>query len=346
MAATIYDVAKHAGVGIGTVSRALNNRPNINAATKEKILKIASDLNYAPHGVAQSLARKKTHSIACVVPFFFSYFYLGLLKRIHNILGAYQYDLILYSLDRVDTRDNALERILTERKADGLLIISLELSDSYARRFMDSPLPVVIVDHFHDRLDSIGIANVRGAKEATEHLIKLGHKRIGMINANISSFPARSRLDGFKSALNESGLEFRESLVKVPSEELGEHGFNEIAGYECMKKMISLEKEMPTAIFVASDVQAVGAMRAAKEAGIRIPEDVALVGFDDIDFAKYMGLTTMRQPLQTMADLAVERLMKKMARKSTDEFHVELKAELIVRESCGARKKYYVNKDQ
>ena len=345
MAVTIYDVARKAGVGIGTVSRALNNSPGIKQETKERIIKVANELSYKPHGVARSLARRKTHTVATVVPFFFNYFYMALLKRIQYLLSQQMYDLILYTIDRMDSINNAFDRVLSERKTDGLFIISLGINDNYASQFINSKVPVIMVDGFHESLDSISIANVQGAKDATEHLIRLGHKKVGMINGNLTSFPAKARLNGYRLALREHDLPYEEDIVAISCAELGEDGFNEQAGYTSMKKLISLGKNMPTAIFISSDVQALGAMRAAKEASIHIPGDLAVVGFDDIEIANYMGLTTMRQPLQTMAELSVTRLMKRIDQQAFERFQIELKAELVVRESCGGKERFRAHKD-
>lgn len=342
MPITIYDVAKKAGVGIGTVSRAMNNSPHISPATKAHILKIVKELNYQPHALAQSLARKKTYTIASVVPFFTNYFFVELLKSVQAALSSRNYDLILYTINRIDRRDDTLNRVLSERRTDGVLIFSLQVSDDYAQRFLESQIPVVIVDHMHPKIDSIVIANRQGAYEATKHLIGLGHKAIGMINGHLSSYPAILRLEGFKQALQEFDMPFEDRWLVICDAAAGEHGFNEAAGYKAMKRLLAENSRLPTALFVASDVQALGVMRAAKEAGLRIPQDLALVGFDDIELAKFVGLSTMRQPIAQMGQMAVDRLLEHIEGSSHNGFYTELKAELIVRESCGARKAFRV----
>lgn len=340
---TIYDVARHAGVGIATVSRALNNNPNINKATKEKILRIASELNYTPHGLARGLARKQTHQIATVVPFFFNYFFLGLLKNIQYQLTTHNYDLFLYSVDRIDNKNIIFERVLSERKCDGVLILSLGMDDLYAEKFLRAKMPVILVDNYHSLLDSISIANLRGSKVAVKHLISRGYHKIALINGSLSSYPAKIRLEGYKETLYEHHIPYRPEYVVNATNDTAQDGFNESAGYDAMQKLISLEDSKPEAVFVASDVQALGALRAAKEYNIRIPEDIAMIGFDDIDFVKYVGLTTMRQPVQSMAELAVNRLLQRINKKTSDKFQVELNAELVIRETCGCNKGFHVN---
>ena len=329
-------------MGIGTVSRAINNSPYINTHTKAHILKIVKELNYQPHALAQSLARKKTNTIASVVPFFTNYFFVELLKSVQHAISQSNYDLILYSVDRMNRRDCTIERVVNERRCDGVLVISLGLAGGYADKFLAANLPVVLIDHMHEKIDSIAIANRQGAFTATQHLIGLGHTRIGMINGHLSSDPAVLRLEGFKEALAAADIPFGKRALVICDARAGQHGFNEAAGYLAMQRLIAQNNSLPTALFVASDVQCLGVMRAAKEAGVRIPEDLALVGFDDIEFAKFVGLTTMRQPITAMGQMAVDRLLQRIQGAQTGDFHRELTAELIVRESCGYRSTFRV----
>jgi DNA-binding LacI/PurR family transcriptional regulator len=343
LSVTIYDVAKKAGVGIGTVSRAINNSPQINTHTKDHVLKIIKELNYQPHALAQSLARKKTFTIASVVPFFTNYFFVELLKNVQKVLTQNNFDLILYSVDRMDRMSSVLDRVLSERRSDGVLLISIGINEEYGRKFVDTPVPVVILDNQHAGLDSITIANQSAAMTATEHLINLGHQHIGMVNGHLSSFPAVERLKGFKNALNAHNLTFHEEWLIGCDATEGEHGFNERAAYSAMQRFLAGKTERPSALFVASDVQALGVMRAAKESGLHIPQDLALVGFDDIEFAKFVGLTTMHQPIPEMGRLAVERLIERIQTDSEGGFYQEMQAELIVRETCGAHKNFQVH---
>ena len=269
MSATIYDVAKKAKVGIATVSRVINNSPQISPKTKEKILKVIKELKYQPHAMAQSLARKKTNTIACIVPFFTGYFYLELLKGIQKTISKYGYDLILYSVDQVDKKDDFFKRTLRERKVDGVLLISMSISEKYAAKFIQSALPIVLVDSYHEQLDSITIDNKEGAFIATEHLVKSGHKRIGMINGNLNSVPAKIRLEGFKEALVKNNIEINNDyILKVDEADDADvkynHGFNKYSGYKGMMQLLDLEIR-PTAIFISSDIQATGAINALKE---------------------------------------------------------------------------------
>jgi LacI family transcriptional regulator len=344
MSVTIYDVATKAGVGIGTVSRVINNSPQISPATREKVLKVIRELKYQPSAMAQSLARKKSNIIACVVPLFTGYFYFEVLNGVQQTLSNYGYDLILYNVDKLEKKDEILKRTIRERKVDGVLLISMPISDKLVSRFRESKLPIVIVDSYHDALDSITVENKEGAFLATEHLIKLGHKRIGMINGNLSSVPAANRLKGFRAALNSYNIICHENLIinvglNGDPEILYNDGFNKIAGYKAMRHLLSLNAERPTAVFISSDIQATGAIKAIREHGLKIPHDITIVGFDDIELSEYLGLTTVHQPMYEMGTLAVERLMAKIAGNDSDNFKTVFPTRLVIRETCGAYKK-------
>ncbi|MCI0493963.1 LacI family transcriptional regulator [candidate division KSB1 bacterium] len=344
MGVTIYDVAKKAGVGIGTVSRVINNSPQISPITREKVIKIIKELKYQPSVMAQSLARKKSNIIACVVPRFTGYFYFEVLNGIQQALGNHGYDLILYNVDKLEKKEEILKRITRERKVDGVLLISMPISDKYVTRFRESKLPIVIVDSYHDELDSITIENKEGAFLATEHLIKLGHQRIGMINGNLRSVPAANRLEGFKAALNKYHIICHENLIinvglNGDPEVLYNDGFNKKAGYKAMNKLLGLNHDRPTAIFISSDIQATGAIKAIQEYGLKIPTDITLIGFDDIELSEYLGLTTVHQPMYEMGKLAVDRLMEKIAGKNTENTKTVFPTKLVIRETCGVYKK-------
>lgn len=338
MSATIYDVAKRAGVGIGTVSRVINHSTQITEKTKKKVLLAIKELNYQPHTVAQSLARRKTNTIGCIIPFFTGYFFMELLSGIQRKITEFKYDLILYSVDMTNKKETFLRRVLKERKVDGILFVSLEIADEFAERFLTQKFPIVLVDSFNPKLDSIKVDNVDGAYRATTHLINLGYTDIAMIDAQLRSVPARLRLEGYKKALKENGLQFREKHFVACDFTEEADGFNKGAGYTAMQKLLSLEDERPRAVFVSSDIQAIGAMQAIREHGLGIPDDVAVVGFDDIELAEHVGLTTMRQPTYDLARLSVEQLMNRIAGETGHDFKQRLCTELVIRESCGFKK--------
>jgi len=343
MPVTIYDVARKAGVGIGTVSRVLNNSPQISSKTRERVIKVIKDLKYQPHAMAQGLARKRTNSLACIVPSFTGYFYLELINGIQQALNRHGFDLILYSVVQMEKEKDVLKRTLRERKVDGVLLVSMPMSEDYVKKFSQSNFPIVLVDSFHDRVDSIAIENREGAFIATRHLIDLGHTRIGMINGNLNSVPAKIRLEGFRAALAENNIPFVHEYVitvlQTDNKELNHnHGFNKIAGYEAMLQLLNLKENRPTAVFICSDIQAAGAVKAVRERGLHIPDDIAIVGFDGIELSEYLGLTTMKQPMFEMGMIAVERLIEKIQNPDSSATIVKklFQTQLIIRDTCGA----------
>lgn len=345
MAVTIYEVAKRAGVGIGTVSRVLNDSPQISPSTRAKVLKVIKELNFQPHAMAQSLARRKTHTIGVIVPFFTGYFYVELLRGIQRALSQYKFDLILYGVDDLQKKDASLKRALQQRRVDGVLLVSMNLSAHFAAEFKRRRLPLVLVDAFHERFDSIIVNNQEGAYSAARHLIRLGYHRIAMLTGNFESIPVQTRLHGCQRALQEAGMSLSEDMI-MSSDSLPEgaaranDGFNQEAGYLAMRNFLAAPRrnDGPMAVFVTCDIQAIGAIKAVKEAGLRIPEDIALIGFDDIELAEYVGLTTVRQPMAEMGYRAVERMMALLENPDLPLQHLRLDTQLIVRESCGAAK--------
>ncbi|MBN1782950.1 LacI family DNA-binding transcriptional regulator [bacterium] len=336
MKPTIYDVAKRAGVGIGTVSRVLNNSSQITPETKTRVLHAIRELKYQPHAMARGLARNKTHMMAIILPSFTGYFYLELLRGIQQEITKYQYDMVLYNVDNPDRTDLFLQRTLRERRVDGVLLVSLPISEKYKERYLRAGFPIVLVDNMHDELDSVSVENEQGAYLATTHLIKQGHSRVGMIDAQLKSIPAQIRLNGYKKALKDNHVPFVESYLVISDTNTDKDGFNRQAGYDAMKQMLGLP-DRPTAVFISSDVQAAGALRALQESGLKTPQDMAIVGFDDIELAQYLGLTTIHQPLFEMGRTAVEHLIHMIGNHETERLNRCFSTHLVIRDSCGAK---------
>jgi len=332
----IYDVAKKAGVGIGTVSRVINNSPHISPETKKRVKVAIKELNYRPQTAAQSLARRKTNTIGCIIPFFTGHFFMQLLRGLQRKVTEFEYDLILYSVDMANSKEKFLQRVLNESRVDGLLLVSLEISDHYVERFHNVNMPLVLVDGFHKDLDYVRVDNIGGAYKATRHLIDLGYRRIGMIDGKLESSPAKLRFEGFKKALSEAGQTFEQQHFISCDFTDEADGFNRESGYAAMLRLLDLGSERPEVVFVSSDIQAIGAIEAAKSRGVRVPDDIGVVGFDDIELSEFIELTTVRQPTMTMGRLAVEQLVNRMNKKDAKGLQQSLDTDLVVRESCGA----------
>ncbi len=338
MPPTIYDIAKAAHVGIGTVSRVLNNHPNVSLATRTKVLNVANRLNWQPHPYARGLARQKTNTVLAVVPFFSTYFFVEVLRGVQTKLGQMEYDLILYGINDPHHVDELLKRNSLRMRVDGVLFLSMAIPERFVEQYSRLKIPIVLVDTKQKDLDSVFVENVTGARTATKHLIGLGHRRIGMLNASMRSQPAQERFEGFKLAMREAALEIDPRLT-VSSNSTILDGFTREAGYELMKELLSLGHDRPSAVLVASDIQASGALWAIEEAGLCCPEDIAIVGFDDIELASHLRLTTMRQPMFDMGVLAGRKIEERISGSIAPPSNIPLVPELVVRETCGATRR-------
>ena len=332
---TIYDIAREAKVGIGTVSRVLNNHPNVTPETRRRVMEIIKRLHYQPHTYAQRLARRNAETISAIIPFFSTYFFAEVLHGVQDRISELGYDLVLYGVNHADQVESHINRTLRRGKVDGILFFSMRLPPGSLPRLKESKLPVVLVDTSIPEFDSISVANSEGAYVAVKHLIQLGHRSVGLINAQPTSIPAMERLEGYRRALYEQGLPISDEMVKTGNNTKFD-GFNREAGYEAMVEFIKMGEEMPKAFFVSSDIQALGAIEALNDNEFRVPGDAAIVGFDDIELASLFKLTTMRQPMYQMGSLAVERLVKRMSSPDMEILHTKFSPTLIVRESCGA----------
>lgn len=336
MAITINDIAQKARVGVGTVSRVLNNHPNVSPATREKVLAVARQLNYQPHAYAQGLARKRSNTLAAIIPFFTNYFFMEVLQGIQEKILSLGYDLILYGLNENSPEliDQYLERATQRGRVDGLMLFSLKLPVNLSDKYRVINQPFVLIDCYHPDFDSITVDNTSGAYAATKHLLMLGHTRIGFINAVPSAPPAQQRLEGYKNALRDFGIPFDSKLVKS-SRILKYDGFSREAGYVAMIEMLEIPNGPPSAVFVASDIQAIGALNALRDRGLNVPDDMAIVGFDDIELAQHIGLTTVRQPMYEMGVLSVGRMLDRLANRNGAVTHTTFTPKLIIRDTCG-----------
>lgn len=338
MGVTIYDIAREANVGIGTVSRALNNHPKIAAKTKNRILEISRKLNYQPHVYAQGLAKRRTNTIAIIMPFFTNYFQVEMLQGVQDKMAELGYDIMLYGVNQISQVDEYLRRAMQKGKVDGILYHSMKMAAGFEEKLREMNMPTVLVDTYHPEFDSITVQNEDGAYVATKHLIKAGYRKIGMLNASMESEPARMRYNGYRKALDEARLTFNDRYFKV-SKNLKNDGFNREAGYQSMMELIDRNREdLPDAVFISSDIQAIGALNALRDRKLSAPEDIAIIGYDDIELAKHLGLTTMRQPMYQMGVLAVEKIFHRIQNNDFPPSHTTFSPTLVVRETCGMEK--------
>ncbi|MGB3545037.1 LacI family DNA-binding transcriptional regulator [Rubrivirga sp.] len=337
MPATIYDIAEGAGVSIATVSRVLNGNPRVSDATRERVLKIANDLGYAPHASAQNLARRHTRLVSAVVPMMTSAFFVEVLRGVQDHLDATDYDLLVYASRTLDRVDGQLARAVQRGRADGLLVVSTPITDARAQTLRMSGQPVALVDAYHPDLDSVTVDNRWGGTVATRHLLDRGHRRIGLLMPVEASGPATRRQLGYRDAFERAGLEVDPALVVAADWDHEHYGYTRYAGYRAMQALLERfpTGEHPTAVFAAADVMAFGALRAAREAGLDVPGDLEVVGFDDIEPSAYAGLTTLRQPMAEMGRLATEMLLRRLEAPDIPTQHVVFAPDLVVRETTG-----------
>jgi len=324
---TIYDVAKRAGVGIGTVSRVLNGSPHVREETRRRVLAAIEELNYRPSPIAQRLSLRKTLTIAVIAPFFTRPAFVERLRGIEATVAESEYDLIVYNVETTDKRDACFHEVPLGHKVDGVLIISLSPGDEDVARWKEAGVPVVLVDAYHPALSRVVVDDVAGGYMATQHLIELGHRRIAYVSdplVNPFNFTSsRDRYRGYRRALADYGLPFRPEYHQQ-----GEHGRAQARALT--HRLLDLN-DPPTAIFAASDTQALGVLEALRERGLRTPEDVAVIGYDDIEVAEYLELSTVRQPFFESGTLGVELLLKRIDDPEQPPQHVELPVELVVR---------------
>jgi DNA-binding LacI/PurR family transcriptional regulator len=302
---TIRDVARHAKVGVGTVSRVLNDSPLVSANARARVGRTIDELGYRRSLTARNLSLGRTQTIGVVVPFFTSG---SMLERLRGIVERLReqdgYDLLLFDIETLAQRADAFRSFARRDRVDGLLIISLRLSDSEVEGLRRESLPVVLVDVSHPELPHVVIDDVHGGELAVEHLLSKGHTRIGFVGDEPSPFgftSSEQRRRGLRRALRRAGIKAQASL-----ERRGPHSresARELAG-----RLLSME-DRPTAIFAASDLQAMGVLEAARAAGLRVPRDLAVIGFDDIEAAAALGLTTVRQPLRETGSRGAELLL-------------------------------------
>jgi DNA-binding LacI/PurR family transcriptional regulator len=327
MSPTIYDVARHAGVGVGTVSRVLNDSPRVSEATRQKVLAAIEELDYHPSPIAQRLSLRKTFAIGVIAPFVTRPAFVGRLRGVEAALTESEYDLVLYNVETTDKRDACFRELPTSQRFDGLLIIALPPTDEDVAHFHQAGIPVVLIDAYHPALSCVVIDDVKGGYMATQHLIELGHTRIAYISDPLESpFRFTSSLDryqGYRQALDEAGIPFRPEYHRW-----AEHG--EEQARDKARHLLELA-EPPTAIFAASDTQAMGVIQAARDADLRIPEDLSVIGYDDIQAAKYMGLTTVHQLLFESGQRGVGLLLETLENPQTEPVHEVLPIELILR---------------
>jgi DNA-binding LacI/PurR family transcriptional regulator len=327
MSATIYDVAEHAGVGIGTVSRVLNDSPSVRPRTRARVMAAIHELDYRPSAMARRLSLRKTLTIGVIAPFFTRPSVVERLRGIEAAVAESEYDLIVYNVETPERRDTYLREVPHRQRIDGLLVVSLAPTDADAACLQAAGMPTVLVDARHTGLARVVVDDVAGGRIATEHLIERGHRKIGYVSDAVDGpfnfTSSRDRLQGYRQALEAAGIDFRPEYHQS-----GDH--SHYHARVLTNELLDVD-DPPTAVFAASDTQAMGVLEALRQRDLRVPDDVAVVGYDDIEVAEYMGLTTVRQPLYESGLRGVELLLNAIEMPDDAPEVVELPVGLIER---------------
>lgn len=326
---TIKEVAKKAGVSISTVSRAFNNYSDISETTRKHILGVAEELGYHPNIVAKSLSGNKNYRIALLVEDFNPNDYLSfeVLMAFKSVVSDNGYETILLATTSDMQKGQSLGKLFQEKQVDGALILGLKMTDEYYHQLKEIRVPCVLFDIQvnNPNIGCVGVDNIKGSIMAVEHLIKLGHKKIAFINGHEEASVSYERLDGYYAALNRH-------KVKIENELIVNGEFTYEGGKKAALELIDKDCGI-TAIYCASDLMACGAIEALESKGYQVPEDISIVGFDDIDICNFVTpkLTTIRQDKEKIGRAAANLMLSMMNGNYLG--RVVIEPELIVRES-------------
>ncbi|MBB6448130.1 LacI family transcriptional regulator [Geomicrobium halophilum] len=321
MSTTIYDVAEEASVSMATVSRVVNGNPNVKPATRKKVLDAIERLEYRPNAVARGLASKKTTTVGVIIPDISSIFFSELARGIEDIATMYNYNIILCNSDKNKDKEIHLLNTLLEKQVDGILFLGGEITEEHAEHLRRSSVPVVLAATFHEEgeFPAINIDYAQAAFDAVDHLLKKDHKHVGMLTGTLEDpVNGYQKFKGYKEALENNNVAFDESLVAVCD-------YTYDSAIESLEGLLQSNNK-PTAIFSATDEMALGAIHGLQDRGIRVPEDVEVIGFDNTRLATMVRptLTTVVQPMYDIGAVSMRLLTKYMDNEDIDEQNVVL----------------------
>ena len=329
--ANIKDVARHARVSVATVSRVFNDSTLVSEATRARVRKVAARLNYWPNGAARSLITNRTHAIGVLLPDLFGEFFSEIIHGIDQAAGRAGFHLLVSSSHAHTEEIVAALRVMRGR-IDGLIVMVPDADGPAAIRAAGVDFPLVLIDPGSDAggVPSVSIANREGAETMVRHLLQLGHRRIAMITGPARNTDAEQRREGYRAALRQANADSSHDL-----EFSGD--FSEPSGYEAAARLLALSPR-PTAVFCANDYMAIGVLGALSDAGVRVPQEMAVVGFDDISMARYLNppLTTMHVDAYHLGIRAAELIVSAGESTQVPVVREVLPASLVIRGSCGA----------
>lgn len=333
MTVTIYDVAREAGVSMATVSRVVNNNPNVKPQTRKKVFEAIERLGYRPNAVARGLASKKTTTVGVVIPDISNANFAEVARGIEDIANMYHYNIILCNADKKKEKEIRVINTLLEKQVDGLLFMGGNVTDEHVQAFRTSNVPIVLcgTTDEHHAIPGVDINHEKAAIDAVQALINKGHRRIGMISGTLQD-PNNgfARYQGYKNALEQAGIPLRDELVRI-----GNYHYE--SGVDAGKYFLELS-ERPTAIFAATDEMAIGAIHAIQDAGLHVPEDFSVISVDNTRMASMVRplLTTVAQPMYDIGAVSMRLLTKLMNKETVQHPKIELPHEIIERQSVRA----------
>ncbi len=332
MHVTLRDVCKRTGYSTATVSRVLNGSPLVTEATKKRVLAVVEELGYQPSHTARMLKLKRTDMLAVVFPPLDVGFFTEVLRGIDAATSEHNYHMMTAFSHGPEDERKLINRVIRERRADALILMNLTLPESYLRGLTRWGLPVTLIDRPvpRSKMASVSLDNRVGARAATQHLIEHGHKRIAFIRGPDGTYDADERLAAFRATMKEHALPVDERLIWSGR-------FTEPSGREAMSDWLDSGNSLPDAIFAGNDAMAIGALGVLRERGIDVPRDVALVGFDNVESARYLGLTTVNVPMRDLGAKAAQVAIDQVTRRQAGVTH-RLPTELVVRNSCGGHR--------
>jgi LacI family transcriptional regulator len=333
---TIKDVARASGVSYATVSRVLNGYEFVRETTRNRVMEAVERLGYVANLQARSLVSGRSQIIGLLVPNLDNGYVGTIAQGIDRELIRTNYDVMLYTSHRHPDKESFYVSTIANGLTEGLLLVAPLVPTTYLDALREQNFPYILIDQADATENSsvVEATNWQGAYEATRYLSQLGHTRIAFIKGSRAVRSALDRFQGYKAALVDCDIPFREELVT-------EGDYQQQTGYEITKSLLQSVDPLPTAIFASNDLSAFSAMDAARECGLCIPDDISIIGFDDIPQASfvYPKLTTVRQPLEQMGQVAVKMLLEQIEGQSRPPQRVVLATQLVIRDSCGPPKR-------
>lgn len=334
MTVTIYDVAREAGVSMATVSRVVNNNPNVKPATRKKVFDAIERLGYRPNAVARGLASKKTTTVGVVIPDISNAIFAEVARGIEDIANMYHYNIILCNADKKKEKEIRVINTLLEKQVDGLLFMGGAVTEEHQQAFKTANVPIVLCATSDEskQIPSVDIDHEAAAYDAVQALIAKGHKNIAMISGTLED-PSNgyARFSGYKKALASAGIPYQDTLVRI-----GNYRYE--SGGDAMRYFLGLENR-PSAVFSATDEMAIGAIHAIQDAGLSVPQDISIISVDNSRMASMVRpqLTTVAQPMYDIGAVSMRLLTKLMKKENVDHSQVILPHELVTRQSVGGK---------